>query len=127
MPCLAILNCPGRRSRNRSLASELIAKEEKIADTIARQINFTGDYEDMGITAPAWQNVDGIVRQAAASLPMKDIRVTVDRRDLEIYADPLLGKVFYNLIDNALKYGGGKMTTIRITSRETNAGTRPCL
>ena len=46
----------------------------------------------------------------------------VDRPDLEIYADPLLGKVFYNLIDNALKYGGGKMTSIRITSRETNTG-----
>ena len=104
------------------LAAELIAKEEKIADTIARQINFTGDYEDMGITAPAWQNVDGIASQAAATLPTKDIRITVDRRDLEIYADPLFGKVFYNLIDNALKYGGGKMTTIRIISRETNTG-----
>jgi signal transduction histidine kinase len=53
---------------------------------------------------------------------MKDIQVMVDRRDLEIYADPLFGKVFYNLIDNALKYGGGKMTAIRIISRETNTG-----
>jgi signal transduction histidine kinase len=105
-----------------ALAAELIAKEEKIAETIARQINFTGDYEDMGITAPAWQNVDGIVRQAATTLPLKDVRVTVDRPDLEIYADPLLGKVFYNLIDNALKYGGREMTSIRITSRETKAG-----
>ena len=101
------------------LASELIAKEEKIADTIARQINFTRDYEDMGVAAPAWQNVDGIVRQAAASLSMKDIRVVVDRPDLEIYADPLFGKVFYNLMDNALKYGGTKITTINITTHET--------
>ena len=108
--------------REPDLAAELIAKEEKIADTIAHQINFTRDYEDMGIAAPAWQNVDGIVRQAAASLSMKDIRVVVDRQDLEIYADPLLGKVFYNLIDNALKYGGGKMTTIRITTHETDTG-----
>jgi signal transduction histidine kinase len=104
------------------LASELIAKEEKIADTIAHQINFTRDYEDLGITAPAWQNVDGIIRQAAASLSMKDIRVVVDRPDLEIYADPLLGKVFYNLMDNALKYGGSKITTIGITTHETGTG-----
>ena len=49
-------------------AAELIAKEERIAETITRQINFTGDYEDMGITAPAWQNVGGIIRQATAAL-----------------------------------------------------------
>ncbi|MFA6333895.1 MAG: ATP-binding protein, partial [Methanoregula sp.] len=60
--------------------------------------------------------------QAAASLPMRDILVDVDRADLEIYADPLFEKVFYNLIDNALNYGGGAMTAIRITSRETGAG-----
>ena len=42
----------------------------------------------------------------------------IARETLEIYADPLLGKVFYNLIDNALRYGGEKMTEIHITSRE---------
>jgi signal transduction histidine kinase len=106
------------------LAAELIAKEINIAEIITHQINFTGDYEDMGIAAPAWQNVEGIARQAAASLPMKEVRVTVDRRDLEIYADPLCGKVFYNLIDNALKYGGGKLTVIGITTHETKTGLR---
>jgi len=108
--------------RNPDVAAELITKEEKIADTIARQLSFTKDYEDMGIAAPAWQNVDGIVRQAAASLPMKDIRVTLDRPDLEIFADPLFGKVFYNLMDNALRYGGGKITGIGITAQETGEG-----
>ena len=108
--------------RNPDVAAELITKEETIADTIARQLSFTKDYEDMGIAAPAWQNVDGIVRQAAASLPMKDIRVTVDRPDLEVFADPLFGRVFYNLMDNALKYGGGKITGIGITAHETGEG-----
>jgi signal transduction histidine kinase len=39
---------------------------------------------------------------------------------LEIYADPLLGKVFYNLIDNALRYGGDRLTAIRVSSRENS-------
>ncbi len=30
----------------------------------------------------------------------------MDLGDLEIYADPLLQKVFYNLIENALRHGG---------------------
>ena len=76
----------------------------------------------MGIASPAWQNAEEIARQAIAALPMKDIRVEVDRQDLEIYADPLFGKVFFNLIDNALRYGGGKLKAINITSIETDAG-----
>jgi signal transduction histidine kinase len=108
--------------RDPDLTTELITKEEKIADTIARQLSFTKDYEDMGIAAPAWQNVDGIVRQAAASLPMKETRVTVEQPDLEVYADPLLSKVFYNLMDNALKYGGEKITRIGISAHETSEG-----
>ena len=76
----------------------------------------------MGKTAPAWQNINESVRRAVAALPMRDVRVDVDRSDLEIYADPLFEKVFYNLIENALKYGGEAMTTIRITSQEAGAG-----
>lgn len=104
------------------LARELIAKEEKIVGTITHQINFTGDYQDMGITAPAWHNVEETVRAAAAALPVGGIRITTDRQDLEVYADPLFGKVFYNLIDNALRYGGGTLSAIRIASQETGSG-----
>ncbi|HXX54883.1 MAG TPA: ATP-binding protein [Methanoregula sp.] len=93
-----------------------------IARTMGDQIDFTKIYEDMGTTAPAWQNVSASIRRAVASLPMRDIRVAVDRSDLEIYADPLFEKVFYNLIDNALRYGGDAMTEIRISSREGPEG-----
>ena len=95
--------------------AEFIAKERKIADTIARQISFTKDYEDLGVKAPAWQGVASVVRSAGAGLPAGDIRIEAGDPDLEIYADPLLEKVFYNLIDNALRYGGAGMTRIRIS------------
>ena len=35
----------------------------------------------------------------------------------EIFADPLVVKVFYNLLDNAVRYGG-KITTIRFSAEE---------
>jgi PAS domain S-box-containing protein len=101
---------------------EYLATEQAIADTIASQIDFTKVYEDMGTTVPVWQNLSASVRRAVAALPMRDVKVEVDRSDLEIYADSLFEKVFYNLIENALNYGGEAMTTIRITSRETDAG-----
>jgi PAS domain S-box-containing protein len=103
-------------------ASDYLKKEMKIARTIEHQIDFTRIYEDMGTTAPVWQNVSASIRRATAALPMRDVTVEVDRTDLEIFADSLFEKVFYNLIENALRYGGTAMTKIRITSQVTDAG-----
>jgi len=103
-------------------SSEYLKKEIKIVETMGHQIDFTKVYEDMGTTAPSWQNIRASVLRAVAALPMRDVKVEIDRSDLEIFADPLFEKVFYNLIDNALKYGGEAMTAIRITSLETGTG-----
>ena len=103
-------------------AADYLRAEMRIVQTMGRQLDFTKEYEDMGSLAPAWQNVNAGIRRAVAALPMRDVRVDVDRADLSVYADPLFEKVFYNLIDNALKYGGESMTVIRVTSRETGAG-----
>lgn len=95
---------------------KLISSEYKIADTLERQINFTREYQDLGITAPVWQNVHASIQKAVSVLPMRDVTVTRDFVDCEVFADLLFDKVFYNLIDNALRYGGDAMTAIRISS-----------
>jgi signal transduction histidine kinase len=59
-----------------------------------------------------------IIAKVIAQLPMRTIRVDAEGTDLELFADPLLVKVFYNLIDNALRYGGEKMTSIHLVSRK---------
>ncbi|MCX6690892.1 MAG: HAMP domain-containing sensor histidine kinase, partial [Methanoregula sp.] len=101
---------------------EYIKKEEQAANTIEHQIAFTRDYQDLGVTAPAWQNVNASIEKAVAGLPMRAVNVEPDPANPEVYADPLFEKVFYNLIDNALKYGGDQMKTIRVSSRETDTG-----
>ena len=101
---------------------DLIEKEEKVTTTIEHQIRFTRNYQDMGVKAPVWQNINESIQKAVSRLPMRDIRVEVDRTRLEIFADPLFEKVFYNLIDNALQYGGEHMTRIRISSEKSSKG-----
>lgn len=103
-------------------AAESIKKIEQSANAIEHQIRFTVDYEEMGVKAPAWQNVEAIIRAATRELPMRGIQVSVDRPDLEVNADPLFRKVFYNLIDNALRYGGTGMSEIRVSSQQGPAG-----
>ncbi len=102
--------------------SEYLDKEMSIAETIGLQIDFTKAYEDMGTTAPVWQNVNECIRRAVAAMPMREVRLDLDRSDLAIYADPLFEKVFYNLIENALRHGGDTMTKISISSHETEKG-----
>lgn len=107
---------------NVQVASDYVQKEMRIARIMEEQIDFTKVYENMGTTVPAWQNIGDSIARGVAALPMRDVKVEVDRRDLEIYADPLFERVLYNLMDNSLKHGGGSMTAIRITSRETGGG-----
>ncbi len=101
---------------------DYLAREMRIADTIERQIRFTRDYDDLGMSSPSWQNISGIIHDAVTSLPMRDISIGIDRDDGEVLADPLFEKVFYNLIDNALRYGGERMKTIRVICEETGDG-----
>ena len=96
--------------------STIIEKEIEVANNISHQISFTKDYEDMGINAPTWQSVNANIKKVTNQLPVGNIHVKAEEPDIEVYADPLLRKVFYNLIDNALRYGGDQMTTIRVTN-----------
>jgi PAS domain S-box-containing protein len=97
---------------------EIIQKEEEIVDNIYHQISFTKDYEDLGVMAPAWQNVDSIIKRCISQLHPQRVQILSEEPNLEIFADPLLQKVFYNLFDNAMRYGGEKLTTIRVSSYE---------
>ncbi|NYT06485.1 MAG: PAS domain S-box protein [Methanomicrobiales archaeon] len=99
------------------LLASYIASEERIADTIAHQIDFSRDYNELGAGAPTWQNLHRIVTGVAARLPVGAVRVDAGDPKLEVLADPLLEKVFYNLFDNALKYGKGMITAIRVSAR----------
>jgi signal transduction histidine kinase len=79
---------------------------ERAAESIRQQIAFTKDYQDIGAMAPQWHNAASLVRNAAAQIDTKGVQVDAMLDGIEICADPLIPKVFYNLIDNALQHGG---------------------
>jgi PAS domain S-box-containing protein len=103
---------------NPSELSNIIRKERKIVETIGHLISFTQDYEDIGIDTARWMNVHTLINSAIALLPVQEIRIDPGDPDLEIFADTLLERVFFNLVDNALRYGGEGMTAIRISNHD---------
>jgi len=83
------------------------------AEQIAAMIRFTSEYEKIGISAPVWHDCRGIVDMAASQAPLLKVVVHNDLpAGMEVFADPLVVKVFYNLMDNAVRYGR-KITAIQ--------------
>ena len=86
------------------------------AGRISSMIRFAREYEEIGVEAPVWQEIRGIVTTAATEAPLAQVRLENDLpAGTEIFADPLIVRVFYNLMDNAVRYGR-TITTIRFSA-----------
>jgi PAS domain S-box-containing protein len=97
--------------------ADVLTKVKEIADMILRQIVFTRDYQNVGAEPPRWILVKDTLKSLLRTLDLESVQLTIDTGDLEIYADPLIEKVFFNLIDNTLRHGG-HASRIRISSEE---------
>ncbi|MCX6697559.1 MAG: HAMP domain-containing sensor histidine kinase [Methanoregula sp.] len=84
-------------------------------------IQFSRDYELLGVKAPIGKNCRTLLDTGVKEATLGKVIVQNDiPASAEIFADPLFEKVFYNLIDNALRYGGEQMKTIRVSSQESD-------
>ena len=106
-----------------SSVAEMLQKAQNTARTIHRQIAFTKDYQNIGVKSPQFQNIEGIIRQAVNELPHEHIVIESRLDNLEVYADPLLEKVVYNILENAIRYGD-KITKIQLFYEEVPDGMR---
>lgn len=86
--------------------SKYLRNLNKGIETIHSQIIFTKDYQELGVVSPTWQSIYNIANEAAFAFSGQGIRFSIEDKGLEIYADPLLKKAFYNLFDNARAHGG---------------------
>jgi polar amino acid transport system substrate-binding protein len=88
-----------------------MVKMDRAVDNISAQISFTKDYQELGAAAPRWQKVSELVADHVRALDIHEPAVCERGRNLELFADPMLGKVFYNLLEDSVKYGGKNIST----------------
>ncbi len=94
-------------------------KAETAAGRIFSMIQFTREYEEIGVNAPVWLDCHALVDRAASQIASGPVRIKNDLpAGRELLADPLVVRVFYNLMDNAMRYGG-KITFIRFFLQES--------
>jgi PAS domain S-box-containing protein len=92
-----------------------------IAESINHQVSFTSDYQDIGVKAPQWQDVREVIQKTVQLLDLQGIGMEIGFQELKVFADPMLERVFYNLIQNAVTHGG-KITTITFSAKKHPEG-----
>jgi len=102
-------------------ALRYIGRLQDTSSTIRNHIEFMRYYEETGGKDPAWFNLRTTVLVAAAAHSFREVNVNLDGSEVELFADPLIGKVFYNLIDNAV-FHGKHVTRCEVTAFVNNEG-----
>ena len=112
------------RHENPELAWSYIDKAVVILGQTVNTVKFTKEYQEIGIKTPIWQNCKNLVIKSLKHTSLHHVNLENHiPDDLEIYADPLIEKVFSNLIENAVRYGG-KISKICIRFVKENGGSR---
>lgn len=90
---------------------------QQSSEEIQTLIEFTGQYQDLGATAPDWQEIEVILKTRSIQGLLKGVTLLSTIRGLEIYADMMLEKVIYNLVENSVRHGQN-LSSIQVTSQE---------
>jgi PAS domain S-box-containing protein len=106
----------------KSQASMYVDKLMETTTVISQHIEFTRMYQNLGVVPPSWQNVQTVFLRACTHLELHQVQIRSDLENLEIFADPLLERVFYNQADNTLRYAGPDKTYISLGAHETSDG-----
>lgn len=92
-----------------------IEKERNALEKIRRQFQFAKDYQNLGTEPPRWQQVSSAVRRGTENVTLNGVKIEDTSGAASVFADIALEKVFFQLLDNAIRHGG-HVTRIRITA-----------
>ena len=98
-----------------------LEREGELLCRLSSQIEFTRLYEELGVKGAVWVNAGEMIRQI--NISFKYVSTTIDPEVMkyEIFVDPLIERVFYNIFDNAVRHGE-HVTLINITVQESESG-----
>lgn len=84
----------------------LLADADRYAAQLQKQVEFTRDYQTLGLQSAQWQVVRNALEPYLPRQEGQKVVVEPVLDDVAIFADPMFGRVFYNLIENSIRHGG---------------------
>jgi PAS domain S-box-containing protein len=106
-----------RETASEPPVQEYLKKISNAAETMRRHLDFTGDYQKMGVAKPEWIEVKTAFINGTSGFGHSNISKSVQVEGLDVLADPMFEKVFNNLVDNSLRHGD-KVTKVGIRYEE---------
>ncbi|MEI6795583.1 MAG: PAS domain S-box protein [Methanomassiliicoccales archaeon] len=98
-----------------------LVRIREAAEKIQEQLTFAKQYERMGLDEPAWIPLDMIGEKLVQEATSKGIACNLSPIEYEVYADNMLDKVFFNLLDNSVRHGK-RVTRISLRTEEEVQG-----
>lgn len=92
----------------------LVEQQETVIAQIQHQINFTRYYQNIGVRPPRWNDIGERFSIAAGSVPHASVQVITEVKNIEVFSDDMIERVFTNLIENTMEHGS-RATTIRFS------------
>ncbi len=99
------------------MLTEYLKQAQTATDEIQRQIEFTREYEQLGIQTPSWKTISSLIE----SIDDTKLPIACDCAHVSIYADPMIERAFFNLYENTLRHAEGA-TGVQISCEETEGG-----
>ncbi len=100
---------------------KLLEKIKNTASGIEMQMLFSREFKEAGVNLPGWVDLAATLSQSLILMELDGVEVENALKGLEVYADPLIRKVFPNLVDNAIRHGNG-VSKIRFTYHKQGEG-----
>lgn len=89
-----------------------------LVEKIITHLRFSQQYQEIGMQSPRWHSLGEMISRATAALADEQVTIEVSVSPVRIYADPLMEKVIYNLLENAVRHGE-TVTKVTITTDTT--------
>ena len=107
--------------RNDEDVSPYLDKIEGSMRVISDRIAFTGNYQNMGLSPPVWQDLNEVFLYAISHLDLGNITRKTNIDAIQVFADPMLEKALFNVVKNTCLHAKNA-TEIRFTYRESPNG-----
>jgi signal transduction histidine kinase len=88
------------------------------AQPMRSKLEFTSAYEQVGVRSPRWISVPVEVSDTLSSVSMPEVDINTMVDGLDVYADPMFGKVLGNLLSNSIMHGK-KVHKIGLSAHES--------
>ncbi len=103
---LSVLNLHIHTAKKKGTPQQALEAAQVTSAQITRILEFSRDYETLGQQELRDINVEQTFREVVSLFPaLKKVSVFSNCQDIKVLADSLLKEIFYNLLDNSIKYG----------------------